>query len=112
MAAWGGGWGKPPLLVHFGTSLVERAVIDAFCRAEGTTFGHGAARQLVRVRPRVMHGARRGSRRTSPRRAPALARLPPHRRPHRSTHTREITDADRVDDGLPQSLEDCIARTG
>ena len=38
MAAWGGGWGKPPLLVHFGTSLVERAVIDAFCRAEGTTF--------------------------------------------------------------------------
>ena len=26
MSAWGGGWGKPPLLVHFGTSLVERAV--------------------------------------------------------------------------------------
>src|SRR5688500_11791968 len=38
MSAWGGGWGKPPLLVHFGTSLIERAVIDAFCRAEGTTF--------------------------------------------------------------------------
>jgi hypothetical protein len=24
-AAWAGGWGKPPLLAHFGTSLVERA---------------------------------------------------------------------------------------
>ena len=25
MSAWGGGWDKPPLLTHFGTSLVERA---------------------------------------------------------------------------------------
>jgi L-alanine-DL-glutamate epimerase-like enolase superfamily enzyme len=29
----------PPLLWGFGVSLVERAIIDAFCRARGTTFG-------------------------------------------------------------------------
>ncbi len=30
--AWAGGWGYPPLLAGFGSSLVERAAIDAFCR--------------------------------------------------------------------------------
>ena len=36
-AAWGGGWGLPPLLAHFGTSLVERAILDAFCDAAWPT---------------------------------------------------------------------------
>ena len=35
---WGVAHKIPPLLAHFGTSLVERAVIDAFCRAEGVSF--------------------------------------------------------------------------
>src|SRR5438105_842373 len=29
---WGREKGLPPLLTHFGTSLVERALIEAFCR--------------------------------------------------------------------------------
>lgn len=35
---WARSQGHPPLLAHFGTSLVERAVIDAFCRIEGLNF--------------------------------------------------------------------------
>src|ERR1700722_16908676 len=36
--AWAGGWGFPPLLSGFGTSLIERATIDAFCRHQGVPF--------------------------------------------------------------------------
>jgi hypothetical protein len=32
---WGRAQGYPPLLASFGVSLVERALIDAFCRARG-----------------------------------------------------------------------------
>jgi hypothetical protein len=36
-AAWGTAAGLPPLLVHFGTSFVERALLHALCRAHGVT---------------------------------------------------------------------------
>jgi hypothetical protein len=36
-ANWSAVNGIPPLLAQFGTSLVERAMIDAFCRAHGLT---------------------------------------------------------------------------
>jgi len=36
--AWAAAENKPPLLAHFGTSLVERAVMDAFCRAKAKPF--------------------------------------------------------------------------
>lgn len=36
--AWARAHSHPSLLAHFGTSLVERAVIDAFCRLQGITF--------------------------------------------------------------------------
>ena len=110
MAGWGGGWGKPPLLVHFGTSLIERAVIDAFCRAEGTTFAKALRGNWFGVDLGAMH--------------PELDKAEPAQflpaEPLRqlvSRHTvgltdpltsTEIADADRVDDGLPQALEDCI----
>ena len=35
---WAQEKGIEPLLAHFGTSLVERAVIDAFCRQAATPF--------------------------------------------------------------------------
>jgi len=114
MAAWGGGWGKPPLLVHFGTSLVERAVIDAFCRAEGTTFGRALRGNWFGVELGMMHAELEGSQPAGFVPAEPLRTLV-------SRHTvgltdplttREIADADRVDDGLPQSLEDCIREYG
>src|SRR6059036_4276544 len=35
---WAESTSTPPLLAHFGTSLVERALIDAFCRFEERPF--------------------------------------------------------------------------
>ncbi|NIP94777.1 MAG: hypothetical protein GWO24_15560, partial [Akkermansiaceae bacterium] len=35
---WSAERGHPPLLAHLGTSLVERAMIDAYCRGTGQSF--------------------------------------------------------------------------
>ena len=114
MSAWGGGWAKPPLLVHFGTSLVERAVIDAFCRAEGTTFAKALRGNWFGVDLEVMHPELKGA---------APGDFIPNEPLRRiiSRHTVGLTDyltdgeippAERVDDGLPQSLEDCVRAYG
>ncbi|MFT4691231.1 MAG: hypothetical protein ACI9OD_003454 [Limisphaerales bacterium] len=104
----------PPLLVHFGTSLIERALIDGFCRANGDSFY------------RLLHSDQLGLKLGNIH-APLLNRsatnyLP--RSPLRSLTVRHtvgmadpLSDADipadeRIDDGLPQSLEDCISTYG
>ena len=114
MSAWGGGWAKPPLLVHFGTSLVERAVIDAFCRTEGTTFAQALRKNWFGIEVGALHRELDG--------AEPAAFLPPE--PLRrlvSRHTvgltdyltdREIPSQEAVDDGLPQSLEACVRAYG
>lgn len=114
MAAWGGGWGKPPLLTHFGTSLVERALIDAFCRAEGTTFPQAAARNWFGVDLGRMHEELE--------RAQPRDLLPPT--PLKSVVARhtvglsdplteaDIAPADLAADALPQSLEASIRAYG
>lgn len=107
-------WGKeknlPPLLSGFGTSLVERAMIEAFCRAAGTTFAAALHDGRLGVRLHALH--------------PELKSLQPKdllpSAPLRSIIVRhtvglldpltdtDIAPGDRVDDGLPQSLEACI----
>ena len=114
MAAWGGGWGKPPLLVHFGTSLIERAVIDAFCRTEATTFGRALRDNSFGIELGMLHAALEGARPSAFVPAEPLRTLV-------SRHTVGLTDpltageiarADKVDDGLPQALEECIREYG
>ena len=114
MAGWGGGWGKPPLLTHFGTSLIERAVIDAFCRAVGTTFAKALRGNWFGVDLGSLHREL-----DQGRPADFLPREPLRTIVSRHTvgltdplTTAEIPPADRVDDGLPQSLEDCIRAYG
>ena len=46
--AWAAETSYPPLLWGFGVSMVERALIDAFCRAIGCTFEQAGARKLPR----------------------------------------------------------------
>ena len=114
MSAWGGGWAKPPLLTHFGTSLVERAVIDAFCRAEGTTFAKAVNRNwlgvdLGRWQPELAGAQPRDLLPAEPLRS-IVAR-------HTVGLTDPLTDADiapaeQVDDGLPHSLEAGIRAYG
>ena len=113
-AAWAGGWGKPPLLAHFGTSLVERAVIDAFCKARNVPFHRAVRHNTLGVDLGTLHPELRG---TEP-----SDWLPPE--PLRAVTARhtvglidpptdaEVADADRVDDGLPQSLEACVRAYG
>src|SRR5687768_7714785 len=113
-AAWAGGWGIPPLLAHFGTSLLERAVVDAFCRAAGAPFWRVLRENRFDIRLGDLHAELRGA---EPRQF-----LPAD--PLRSVVARhtvgmtdpltdaEITPAERVDDGLPQSLEACVRAYG
>ncbi len=104
----------PPLLWGFGVSLVERALIDAFCRATGAAFGcalreNGFGIRLDDLQP-DLEGVEAAA--LLPERASRsiLAR-------HTVGLTDPLTDADvpadeRVEDGLPQSLEASIKAYG
>lgn len=106
--------GMPMLLANLGVSLMERALLDGVCRALGMSFltllhGGGLAIELGAVDPVLSW--------VSP-----LDYLP--RRPADSIifrHTvgiadyltdREIPDSERIDDGLPQSLEAALETYG
>ena len=100
---WGAGEKIPPLLSNFGVTLVERAIIDAFCRATGQTFAAAVRSNAFRY-PFIPDN------------------LPPE--PPRSLIVRhtvglsdpltdaEIPPGERLDDGLPQSLEACVRHYG
>jgi L-alanine-DL-glutamate epimerase-like enolase superfamily enzyme len=111
---WAAGEGHPPLLAGFGASLVERALLDAFCRATGVPFAEALRRNTPGLRLGEMH-AELGDH--SP------AELLPARplRTIIARHTVGLADhlteadippAERLDDGLPQSLEACIRAYG
>lgn len=111
---WAASTPYPPLLWGFGVSLVERALIDAFCRATGAAFEaslreNGFGLRMGEIHP-VLEGVEPGS--LLPERASRsiLAR-------HTVGLTDPLTDAEvpadeRVDDGLPQSLEASIQAYG
>ncbi|HZO89862.1 MAG TPA: hypothetical protein VFB38_16150 [Chthonomonadaceae bacterium] len=111
---WAQGTTYPPLLWSFGVSLVERALIEAFCRAQGVSFSTAVRRNLLGIRLGQIH--------------PELAEHAPAgllpERPRRTLIARhtvglgdplreeDIPAAERIDDGLPQSLEACIRAYG
>ena len=100
----------PPLLAHFGTSLVERALIDAFGRERGVSFATGLRENIFGVdlgalRPELAGSAPRDWLPAQP--AETLI----------ARHTvglgdaledGDITPEERVDDGLPQALDACV----
>jgi hypothetical protein len=113
-ANWGRRARLPPLLTQFGTSLVERALIEAVCRTTCQPFARMLRTNQLGVRLGEIH--------------PALADLTPaDLLPHPSRtrilarHTvgladplvdADIAPAERLDDGLPQALEACIQTYG
>ena len=112
--AWGAAEGLPPLLCHLGTSLVERALLESLCRNAGRSFGEMLKANRFGIQLGQMH-------------APLLGRSPAEFLPDRPRpgitvrHTVGLADpltnadippAERLEDGLPQSLEDCIGRYG
>ncbi len=109
-------WAKqhqvPPLLSQFGVSLVERALIDAFCRAKETPFAHALAQNLFGIQLDELHPELDS-------RSPADFLPAPGKQTATliARHTIGLTDAltdieisddERVNDGLPQALVDCI----
>lgn len=105
---------QPPLLAHLGTSLIERAVLDAVCRAAQAPLAKLVREERLGIRLDALHPELKG-------RIPSDL-LPPAR-PARmiARHTvglsdpltdAEIPAADDARDGLPQSLEACIRAYG
>ncbi|MBM3875831.1 MAG: hypothetical protein FJ386_03815 [Verrucomicrobia bacterium] len=111
---WAAQQNLPPLLAHFGTSLVERAVLDAACRAAGKPFARLLREHAFGMRMGELHAELGGSH-------PADF-LPEKPLEHiTARHTVGLSDplaeadiapADRVSDGLPQSLALCIRHYG
>jgi len=112
------GWASdraiPPLLANFGVSLVERALIEAVARARGETFAQMLASNALGIRLGEIH----------PELGQAAARTYLPEKPLTDLLARytvglsdplteeEISDADRLNDGLPQSLEASIRAYG
>ena len=111
---WATEQGYPPLLWNFGVSLIERAVIDAFCRATDTSFTQALRTNTLGIRLDQIHNELANY---TP--ADLLPAQPLHSLIARHTiglsdplTDQEITDSDRVNDGLPQSFEACIRTYG
>jgi L-alanine-DL-glutamate epimerase-like enolase superfamily enzyme len=112
--AWAAKESVPRLLAHFGTSLVERALIDAYCRAQGLAFPQALRSNAFGIDLGSIHPELAG---TEPARwlpsTPAATVIARHAvglsDPLREA---DIAVSERLDDGLPQSLEACIAAYG
>ena len=109
-AAWAAAEQLPPLLSHFGTSFVERALIHAVCRARRATLSEALRDDLLGIDLAVLHPGLAGM---APR--DFLPAVPPAAVFAR--HTVGLADAitagdlapgERVDDGLPQTLDEVI----
>jgi L-alanine-DL-glutamate epimerase-like enolase superfamily enzyme len=112
--AWAASEQLPPLLSNFGVSLVERALLDAVSRGSGSTFGELLRRSRLGIDLGRIHAELRG--------LPAAGLLPADPLGQVTVrHTvgfgdpltdEEILPAERVPDGLPQSLAASVAAYG
>jgi len=111
---WGRERGFPPLLSQFGTTLVERALVEAFCRAAGRPFGYCLRANALGLRLDEFDRRLAGK-------TPRDLLPPSPRRRIIARHTvgmadpledHDIAAPARLDDGLPQSLAQCIRRYG
>ena len=107
---WGADTDHPPLLYNYGVSLVEQAIIDAYCRATDRTFGDAVRNGDLGLTLGTIYDELEGE---------SAADLLPDE-PARSTAVRhtigltdpltaaDLDDDERVDDGLPQTFEEYI----
>lgn len=108
--SWAAALGLPPLLAHFGVSMVERTLLDALARAHGVNLSALLRENLAGVDLGAVHPelAGRAPRDFLPEQplAKVIAR-------HTVGLSDPLTAADvepgeALDDGLPQTLEDCV----
>lgn len=113
-ARWGQQSQLPSLLTQFGTSLVERALLEGVCRAKGQSFAQMLKTNQLGIRLGEIHPTLTG---LEP--ADLLPPTPLNRILVRHTVgladpllNADIAPAERLDDGLPQALTDCIQTYG
>ena len=112
--AWANSENIAPLLAHFGTSLVERALIESVCRATSKTLGQALRDGTLGFQPGAIHPAL--AERSAPEllpRSPLASVVPRHTvglADPLSVDT--IPDDEKLDDSLPQSLDQCIHAYG
>lgn len=111
---WGADTDYPPLLWMYGVSLVEQAMLDAYCRALDVSFHEAVHSGEFGFEPGALHDELSG---VDP------SNLLPDE-PRRTTavrHTVGLTDPltpdevpsdERLDDGLPQTLSEYIDQQG
>ena len=108
--AWATAEKLPPLLSNFGTSFVERSLIHALCRQQRVSLAAALRENRFGIELGALHPELAG---VAPR--DFLPAVPPAEVYARHTvglsdpiTSAEIAAGERVDDGLPQSLTDCI----
>ncbi len=113
-SAWGTENQFPPLLTNFGTTLVERAILDAFCKGTQQTFFSAAKTNSLGIDLGSIHPELSNSSSFD-----YLEASPPTSIFARHTvgladplTTTDIIETDRLEDGLPQSLEQNIQTYG
>ncbi len=111
---WGDAQGYPPLLSGFGASLVERALIDAYCKATGVTFAESVRANALGIRLGDIYPELSHSQPANYLPAQPLAQITVRHTVGLSDPLTdaEIPDVERLDDGLPQSLAACIQAYG
>ena len=106
---WAASHRLPPLLAHFGVSVVERTLLDALARASGVNFATLLQTNLPGIELGAIHPELAG-------RAPAefLPARPLEKVIARHTvglsdpiTAADVNPEDGPDDGLPRALEDC-----
>lgn len=102
------------LLRGFGVALVERAILDATCRAAGISFYEALQQNLFGVRPQVVYPELES---WTP--AQSTGSAPLERVAVRHTiglvdalRTKDLPEAERAGDGLPESFEEDVERYG
>lgn len=104
----------PPLLTNLGVSLIERGMIDAFCRHRGQSFGEAVRTNafgidLARFNSKLQGKSVAELLPTTPLRTVAARHTIGFGDPLTDT---EILDDERILDGLPHSLEESITTYG
>ncbi|MCC5834792.1 MAG: hypothetical protein JJU20_08685 [Opitutales bacterium] len=111
---WATEVGVPPLLAHFGVTLVERALIEASARAAGQHFQEHLLSGGLGFDPASVHPELKGFDWQATLGRPALRQVS-------LRHTvglgdpvsrEDILSEERVDDGLPQALDESIRAYG
>lgn len=108
--AWSEQENIPPLLAQFGTTFIERALIDAFCKHEKTTFATAVRENTLGIELGHIHASLEGWQPNQ-----LLPAEPPEQLDLRHTvglldplKEQDMNPEERIDDGLPESLEENI----